>query len=184
MVSVTKISFDCSCGRKFPTKRGLSTHKRYCGNYKTWYHGGYEMMTGDDGNPIEVHKYNIEQKLGRKLKPGELVHHKDEDKLNNDPDNLEITTRSLHSKYHLKKYFDNLTENEWNIIKQKRSKTKKKQFIDSGYKNTSPLNKKQVLEIKERLDNEECGVFLSKEFNVSSTTIYNIKNGVSWKWIK
>jgi len=31
-----------------------------------------------------------EQKIGRSLKAGEVVHHCDEDKLNNSPDNLEV----------------------------------------------------------------------------------------------
>ncbi|GAG08346.1 unnamed protein product, partial [marine sediment metagenome] len=43
----------------------------------------------------------MEKKLGRLLDTRtEVVHHKDGDKLNNDPDNLELTTRSEHSKYH------------------------------------------------------------------------------------
>jgi flagellar basal body rod protein FlgC len=42
-----------------------------------------------------------EKKLGRLLDTTkETVHHKDGDKLNNDPDNLEVTTRVAHSKHH------------------------------------------------------------------------------------
>jgi hypothetical protein len=36
------------------------------------------------------HRINAEKKLGRKLKKEELVHHKDENKTNNNEDNLEI----------------------------------------------------------------------------------------------
>lgn len=46
------------------------------------------------------HRTVMEQKLGRKLLPGEIVHHKDEDKKNNHPDNLEVKTRSQHAKDH------------------------------------------------------------------------------------
>ena len=42
----------------------------------------------------------MEQKLGRPLRSDEFVHHIDEDPANNAPDNLEITTNSLHRKYH------------------------------------------------------------------------------------
>ena len=46
---------------------------------------GYRRFTDSD---MPVHRWVAEQKLGRKLKPWEVVHHKDRDKLNNDPDNL------------------------------------------------------------------------------------------------
>lgn len=36
------------------------------------------------------HRIVAEQALGRRLKPGELVHHRDGDKKNNHPDNLEV----------------------------------------------------------------------------------------------
>ena len=46
------------------------------------------------------HRYNIEQEIGRKLLPNEHVHHKDEDKTNNDPSNLFIMSNSGHTKLH------------------------------------------------------------------------------------
>ena len=42
-----------------------------------------------DGKRVLEHRYVMEQKLGRKLKPGEEVHHIDGNKMNNDPENLE-----------------------------------------------------------------------------------------------
>ena len=43
----------------------------------------------------------MESKLGRLLDTeSEIVHHKDSNRLNNDPDNLELQTRAAHSKYH------------------------------------------------------------------------------------
>lgn len=38
------------------------------------------------------HRHVMEQKLGRKLKRGENIHHRDGDKLHNHPDNLELWT--------------------------------------------------------------------------------------------
>lgn len=38
--------------------------------------------------------------MGRLLLPGELVHHRDEDKTNNDISNLEVKTRAQHSREH------------------------------------------------------------------------------------
>lgn len=47
------------------------------------------------------HRTVAEAKLGRPLLPGEIVHHKDENKRNNVPDNLEVMTQSRHAMLHL-----------------------------------------------------------------------------------
>jgi hypothetical protein len=43
---------------------------------------------------VREHRLVMEEKLGRYLEPGEVVHHKDGDKLNNHPDNLELFRRN------------------------------------------------------------------------------------------
>lgn len=48
-----------------------------------------------------MHRVVVEQTLGRPLQKGEVVHHKDGDKWNNSPDNLEVMTQSEHIKLHL-----------------------------------------------------------------------------------
>lgn len=47
-----------------------------------------------------THRVVAEQKLGRKLRPGEIVHHIDGNKRNNHPDNLMVMTQSEHAKLH------------------------------------------------------------------------------------
>ena len=47
------------------------------------------------------HRVVAEQMLGRPLKPGEIVHHIDGNKRNNDPSNLQVMTQSEHIKLHL-----------------------------------------------------------------------------------
>ncbi|AUS17019.1 HNH endonuclease [Bacillus velezensis] len=52
-----------------------------------------------DGYILE-HRYVMSEYLKRPLKEDEHVHHKDENKLNNDVSNLELVTRSEHSSLH------------------------------------------------------------------------------------
>ena len=50
---------------------------------------------------VYLHRAIAEQIIGRKLNPGEVVHHKDEDKTNNSPDNLVVcSSASVHRRYH------------------------------------------------------------------------------------
>lgn len=53
----------------------------------------------DDNTQVRVlqHRWKMEKHLGRELKPWEDVHHKDEDKTNNDISNLEVIDHGEHS---------------------------------------------------------------------------------------
>jgi len=116
----------------------------------------------------------MEHYLGRRLKSNEIVHHKDEDKRNNDINNLELITRSEHGKLHSTgKIFSEETKNK----------------IRNGYKacgqnqGSSKLKDKQVILIKNLLK-DGCGVReLGRLFQVSHTTISDIKNNKQWKHI-
>jgi len=48
----------------------------------------------------DEHRLVMEEKLGRKLAMDEIVHHKDENKENNNLDNLELTNRAEHARLH------------------------------------------------------------------------------------
>ncbi len=51
-----------------------------------------------------IHRVIAEIKLGRKLKPGEVVHHKNENKRNSSPDNLTVfSSQSEHAAWHAMK---------------------------------------------------------------------------------
>ena len=53
-----------------------------------------------NGSWIREHRYVAEQRLGRKLLPYEIVHHKDGKKDNNKPENLEVMTHAEHTILH------------------------------------------------------------------------------------
>jgi hypothetical protein len=48
------------------------------------------------------HRKVAAARAGRKLGPNEVVHHKDEDKSNDNPDNLVVESRSAHTVAHNK----------------------------------------------------------------------------------
>ncbi|MEG4166538.1 MULTISPECIES: HNH endonuclease [unclassified Microcoleus] len=52
---------------------------------------------------VYLHRMVAEQTLDRKLSPGEVVHHLDEDISNNSPENLVIcSSPSVHGRYHVR----------------------------------------------------------------------------------
>ena len=51
---------------------------------------GYRIVRQDDGEWIGEHILVMEATLGRKLRKGETVKHRNEDKLDNTPENLEL----------------------------------------------------------------------------------------------
>lgn len=59
---------------------------------------GYRRFNGSN---TPVHRWAAEKKLGRKLRNGEVVHHKDRNKQNNSPSNLHVFKNQIeHDKAH------------------------------------------------------------------------------------
>lgn len=57
-----------------------------------------------EGRKIHVHRMVMEQKLGRPLRTDEFVHHKNHNKLDNRPENLELMDPVSHGRLHHLKY--------------------------------------------------------------------------------
>ena len=60
---------------------------------------GY-LMRQIDNKGSYVHRLVMEEYLGRKLEDGEVVHHIDGNKINNDIENLELLLKQEHHKLH------------------------------------------------------------------------------------
>lgn len=73
------------------------THIKYNGFVYYKYRGYY--VRGENKKLYPLHRVVYEDYYG-KIPRGYVVHHKDEDKSNNHPDNLECMSRSEHSKMH------------------------------------------------------------------------------------
>jgi hypothetical protein len=105
------------CGKLFYTTRNDFCSKQCARDYrsanmdhKTYTENGYlvKFVKGYNkkGN-VKLHRAVMEEKLGRRLSPDEIVHHIDGNKLNNDISNLEVMSRSDHSRLHREKEKEN-----------------------------------------------------------------------------
>lgn len=71
-------------------------------------HNGYRQIRmpshphADSIGYVKEHRLVMEDYLGRYLESTEVVHHIDEDKLNNSIDNLELCLKEIHTSYHHK----------------------------------------------------------------------------------
>lgn len=80
-----------SCGRLSSPTLGQKKYERIIKP------NGYAMVRAD-GKYVYEHRHTVEQNIGRKLISGEVVHHKDGNKLNNEIGNLEVLKRKEHDK--------------------------------------------------------------------------------------
>lgn len=93
--------------RKFCSHTCRGHH--YSGENSPLYAGGWISQSGYrflsvNGESIFEHRLVMEQHLGRKLLPEEIVHHRDGDKLNNALENLELTTHFAHPGMHYPRF--------------------------------------------------------------------------------
>ena len=124
-----------------------------------------------DGKRIDEHRFIMQNHIGRKLSTNEVVHHIDGNKLNNDISNLEIVSRSNHSRLHTIERNSN-SDFIKNISESMKLKSKLR------FKKNK-LNINQVIEIKSLCGKmKQCDI--AKKFNISKTTVSRIFSGELW----
>ena len=86
------------------TKQKLSesANRRAAASAKGVSHkaNGYIVFTQGENKDRGEHVVIIERRIGRRLKPDEVVHHIDGNRSNNSEDNLALMTRSGHTRLH------------------------------------------------------------------------------------
>ena len=82
------------------SKNKMSIAKMGKGKGTTLKPNGYIEYTAGPHKFRSVHAVLMEEKIGRRLFANECVHHKDENRSNNDIDNLQLMTRSEHARLH------------------------------------------------------------------------------------
>lgn len=101
------------CGTEFlPSNLWRTREQRTCGKRCSYIaqtvlagetvsnKNGYVRVKQEDGSWRHLHILVAERSIGRRLSQNEVVHHRDGDKENNSPDNLEVMTRREHAIVH------------------------------------------------------------------------------------
>jgi len=91
-----------SKGKKKPESLSGKNHWNWKGGV-SYNKDGYRIIWTEDKDSVLEHRYIMEKYLNRALTSNEIVHHKDENRLNNDINNLQLMTNSEHNKIHHKK---------------------------------------------------------------------------------
>lgn len=103
-----RITIHCAwCKKPFAVVPKRAKTARYCsrscmtlGCRKRQIIGGYVYVWDRDGKKVSEHRLIAEQMIGRPILPTEHVHHKNEQRGDNRPDNLDVLTKSAHMSLH------------------------------------------------------------------------------------
>lgn len=126
----------------------------------------------DGGGVIDEHRYLMQEHLGRLLTADEIVHHKDENKLNNVIENLEVMSRADHLKLHRPAH-----------DKRKWTHEERQAYSKMHSRERHPMSKvtpQIALEIKELIASGWKNVRIAERFGLSRCLISQIRHGHRW----
>lgn len=111
-VSKRKTKKCITCARKFATTKIIASNKRDA-TYVSYTQKGYRVITVPGMSKYQLeHRKVMADHIGRALTKTEVVHHIDEDKLNNKIENLWLTNHANHRKAH-----NSLLRAAWSCVK-------------------------------------------------------------------
>lgn len=215
-----QIKCACGCEKMFTPSRAnawrirtgkakgfMAGHALRGANNGRWNNGetmsaqGYRLVKAPDGHPtarssgyILEHRLVMERKIGRPLLDEEIVHHINEDKLDNRPENLEITDRAEHGHHHKPEPWTELKicptcgktfRKKWN---QSRDQFCSRKCISGtapkgAAHHASKLTSEIVREIRQRANVGESQGSIAKSFDVGRETIGKVLRGEAWKHV-
>ena len=110
-----KFTIKCPCGKEIITNYSNRNSKKFCSMKCLYIYRkrrisiprisksiDYYKIT-NDGKTINYHRFIMEKHLNIKLSPSIVVHHLNENKLDNRIENLVLMTRTDHNQYHILK---------------------------------------------------------------------------------
>ena len=95
-------SRNCYSADRHGKKRGAYKDFIISSGYRYRYDPKHPLAIGTRKLYVAEHRLIMESMLGRYLTNMEVVHHKNENTLDNSPENLELMSKSAHDKYHSK----------------------------------------------------------------------------------
>lgn len=117
-------------------------------------------------NRKNTHVHRLEWiKHNGEIPGGYVIHHKDENKLNWDIDNLELMSREDHIKFHRKELIDAMGSRSGEKARNRKLTQADVDFIRNNYKKRDPIF---------------GGRALAKKFNVTEACISRIVHGLTW----
>ena len=137
----------------------------------------YKKLKLSDGSTIDEHRHIMQLHLGRKLDTNECVHHIDGNPRNNELSNLELKSRSEHSKEH---WVDG-TYIRTPITDNGRMKISLHHRGEGSHHHI--LTESDVIEIKQLLRDGMKSVDIADIYGVSRKTIGGIKQNRTWKHV-
>lgn len=137
---------------------------------------------------VYEHVLVAEEKLGRRLRDGEVVHHEDENKLNNDVDNIYVfASQADHARYHQKGTREKVEDYYISPALKRDCKLCNKEFTyqeshDSRFCSTDCLGKYR--RIVERPSKEELFELIKSKSFVQIGKDYGVSDNAIRKWCK